>query len=171
MFNIRVYLLTTNNFIIEGVVNRMENEKKRPTGVTILAILQIIGAIILLIGAIGMFAVGALTGIDEVKDAIGEEVPSWFVDNAGMFFGAMGVIFLIFAIVCFGLGYGYLKGIGLAWTLGIIFAVLSIIGEIINPIIDRSLDTLVSSIIGIIIPLIIIYYLTRPQIKEFFGKA
>ena len=148
-----------------------ENEKKRPTGVTILAILQIIGAIILLIAAIGMFAVGALSGIDEVKDAIGEEVPDWFVDNAAMFFGAMGVIFLIFAIVCFGLGYGYMKGIGLAWTLGIIFAVLSIIGEIINPIIDRSLDTLIGSIIGIIIPLIIIYYLTRPQIKEFFGKA
>ena len=171
MLNKRVSLLTINNFIIIGVVNKMENEKKRPTGVTILAILQIIGAIILLIAAIGMFAVGALTGIDEVKDAIGEEVPDWFVDNAAMFFGAMGVIFLIFAIVCFGLGYGYMKGIGMAWTLGIIFAVLSIIGEIINPIIDRSLDALVGSIIGIIIPLIIIYYLTRPRIKEFFGKA
>ncbi|MCK5112084.1 MAG: hypothetical protein KAQ84_00950 [Thermoplasmatales archaeon] len=149
----------------------MENVKKRPTGVTILAILQIIFAIILLIGALGMFLVAALTGIEEVKDAIGEEVPGWVVDNAAVFFGAMGAVFLILAIVGFGLGYGYLKGIGLAWTLGIIFAVLSIIGEIINPIIDRSLDTLVGSIIGIIIPLIIIYYLTRPHVKTFFGKA
>ena len=171
MFNKRASLLTTNNFIFKCVVNKMENEKKRPTGVTILAILQIICAIILLIAAMGMFVVGALTGIEEVKDAIGEEVPDWFVDNAAMFFGAMGVVFLILAIVGFGLGYGYMKGIGLAWTLGIIFAVLSIIGEIINPIIDRSLDTLIGSIIGIIIPLIIIYYLTRPQIKAFFGKA
>ena len=152
-------------------MTEMENKKKRPTGVTILAILQIIGAIILLIAAVGMFAVGALSGIEEVKEAIGEDVPEWFVDNAAMFFGAMGVIFLIFAIVCFGLGYGYMKGIGLAWTLGIIFAVLSIFGEFINLIIDRSLDTIIGSILGIIIPLIIIYYLTRPHIKEFFGKA
>jgi len=141
MFNKRASLLTTNTFIFKGVVNKMENEEKRPTGVTILAILQIIGAIILLIAAMRMFVVGALTGIEEVKDAIGEEAPGWIVDNAAMFFGAMGVLFLILAIVGFGLGYGYLKGIGLAWTLGIIFAVLSIIGEIINPIIDRSLNT------------------------------
>ena len=149
----------------------MDNEKKRPTGVTILAVLQIIVAIVLLLAAMGMFLVGALSGIDEVKEAIGEEVPSWFVDNAGIFFSSMGVIFLIIALIGFGLGYGYLKGIGLAWTLGIIIAVLSIIGELFNPIIDRSLDTLIGSIIGIIIPVIIIYYLTRPKIKAFFGKG
>lgn len=148
-----------------------ENEKKRPTGVTILAILQIIVAIIFLIGALGMFVVAALTEIEEVKDAIGEEAPDWVVDNAAIFFSAMGVVFLIFAIIGFGLGYGFLKGIGLAWTLGIIFAVLNIISAIINPIIDRSFDTLGGSIIGIIIPLIIIYYLTRPHVKAFFGKA
>jgi len=148
-----------------------ENEQKRPSGITILAILQIIVAILFLIGALGMFVVAALTEMEEVKDAIGEETPDWVVDNAAIFFGAMGAVFLIFAIVGFGLGYGYLKGIGLAWTLGIIFAALSIIGEIISPILDRSLDTLVGSIIGIIIPLIIIYYLTRPHVKAFFGKA
>lgn len=148
-----------------------ENEQKRPSGITILAILQIIVAILFLIGALGMFVVAALTEMEEVKDAIGEEAPDWVVDNAAIFFGAMGAVFLIFAIVGFWLGYGYLKGIGLAWTLGIIFAALSIIGEIISPILDRSLDTLVGSIIGIIIPLIIIYYLTRPHVKAFFGKA
>ena len=47
----------------------MDNEKKRPTGVTILAILQIIVAIVLLLAAMGMFLVGALSGIDEVKEA------------------------------------------------------------------------------------------------------
>ena len=148
-----------------------ENEKNRPTGVTILAVLQIIAAIVLLIGALGMFVVSAVSGIEEVKDAIGEEAPDWVVENAAVFFGVLGGVFLILALVGFVLGYGYLKGIGWAWTLGIIFAVLSIISEIVNPIIDRSADTLVSSIIGIIIPLIIIYYLTRPHVKAFFGKS
>jgi len=148
-----------------------KNEKKRPTGVTILAVLQIIAAIVLLIGALGMFVVATVSGLEEVKDEIGEEAPDWVVENAAVFFSAMGGVFLILALVGFGLGYGYLKGIGWAWTLGIIFAVLSIIGEVINPIIDRSLDALGGSIIGIIIPLIIIYYLTRPYVKAFFGKA
>lgn len=148
-----------------------ENEKNRPTGVTILAVLQIIAAIVLLIGAFGMFVVSAVSGIEEVKDEIGEEAPDWVVENAAVFFGLLGGVFLILALVGFVLGYGYLKGIGWAWTLGIIFAVLSIISEIINPVIDRSVDTLVGSIIGIIIPLIIIYYLTRPHVKAFFGKA
>ena len=148
-----------------------ENEKNRPTGVTILAVLQIIAAIILLIGALGMFVVSAVSGIEEVKDAIGEEAPDWVVENATVFFGVLGGVFLILALVGFVLGYGYLKGIGWAWTLGIIFAVLSIISEIINPIIDRSVDTFIGSIIGIIIPLIIIYYLTRPHVKAFFGKG
>ena len=85
-----------------------ENEKKRPSGITILAILQIIVAIIFLIGAVGMFVVAALTEIEEVKDAIGEEAPDWVVDNAAIFFGAMGTVFLIFAIVGFWLGYGLL---------------------------------------------------------------
>jgi hypothetical protein len=148
-----------------------EKEKKRPTGVTILAILQIIIAILFLLGSFGMFMVAALANVEEVRDEIGKEAPDWVVDNATPFFGALGAIFLILAIVGFVLGYGYLKGIGWAWTLGIIIAVISIIGDIIEPITDRSSDALGGSIIGIIISLIIIYYLTRPHVKTFFGKA
>jgi multisubunit Na+/H+ antiporter MnhG subunit len=148
-----------------------ENKNNRPTGVTILAILQIIVAIVLLAGALGMFGVAALSGIEEVKDAIGEEVPEWFVDNAAVFFGAIGAIFLILAIIGFILGYGYLKGIGWTWTVGIIIAVLSIIGDILQTLGDRSADALISAVIGIVFSLIIIYYLTRPNVKAFFGKA
>ena len=144
---------------------------KRPTGVTILAILQIIAAILFLIASLGMFVVASLADMEEVKDAIGEEAPEWVVDNAGIIFGMTGALFLVFALVGFGLGYGFLKGIGLAWTLGIIFAVLNIIGEIIHPIMDRSWDAITGAAIGIVIPVIIIVYLTRPDVKAFFGKA
>ena len=88
-----------------------------------------------------------------------------------MAFGVLGLVFLIIGIVGFVLGYGYLKGIGWAWTVGIIFAVLGIIGDIIETMVDRTTDVLASSIIGIIIALLIIYYLTRPHVKAFFGKA
>ena len=149
----------------------MVNVKKRPTGITILAVLQIIFGVLFLLGAVGMFLVASLADAADLEDAIGEDAPDWISDNFAMAFGALGVLFLIIGIVGFVLGYGYLKGIGWAWTVGIIFAVLGIIGDIIETIVDRTADVLASSIIGIIIALLIIYYLTRPHVKAFFGKT
>ena len=149
----------------------MENVKKRPTGITILAVLQIIFGVLFLLGAVGMFLIASIADVADLEDAIGEDAPDWIVDNFALAFGVLGVVFLIIGIVGLVLGYGYLKGIGWAWTVGIIFAVLGIIGDIIEPMVDRTADVLASSIIGIIIALLIIYYLTRPHVKTFFGKA
>ena len=149
----------------------MENVKKRPTGITILAVLQIIFGVIFLIGAAGMFLVASLADVTELEDAIGEDVPDWIADNFVMAFGVLGLLFLIIGIVGFVLGYGYLKGISWAWAVGIIFAVLGIIGDLIEPMVDRTVDVLASSIIGIILGILILYYLTRPHVKSFFGKA
>jgi tryptophan-rich sensory protein len=149
----------------------MENVKNRPAGITILAALQIIFGILFLLGAIGMFLIASLADAADLEEAIGEDAPDWISDNFVMAFGLLGVLFLIIGIVGLVLGYGYLKGIGWAWTVGIIFAVLGIIGDIFESMVDRTADVLASSIIGIIIALLIIYYLTRPHVKAFFGKA
>ena len=159
------------NIIIKWRRKKMENVKKRPSGITILAVLQIIFGILFLLGAIGMFLVASLADVADLEDAIGEDAPDWIVDNFAIAFGLLGVLFLIIGIVGLVLGYGYMKGIGWAWTVGIILAVLGIIGDLIEPIIDRTTDVLASSIIGIIIALLIIYYLTRPHVKAFFGKT
>jgi tryptophan-rich sensory protein len=149
----------------------MENVKNRPAGITILAALQIIFGILFLLGAIGMFLIASLADAADLEEAIGEDAPDWISDNFVMAFGLLGVLFLIIGIVGLVLGYGYLKGIGWAWTVGIVFAVLGIIGDIFESMVDRTADVLASSIIGIIIALLIIYYLTRPHVKAFFGKA
>jgi hypothetical protein len=148
-----------------------DNVKKRPTGITIIAVLQIIFGVLFLLGAVGMFLIASLADVADLEDEIGEDAPDWISDNFVMAFGVLGLVFLIIALVGFVLGYGYLKGIGWAWTVGIIFAVLGIIGDIIEPMVDRTADVLASSIIGIIIALLIIYYLTRSHVKAFFGKA
>jgi tryptophan-rich sensory protein len=149
----------------------MENVKNRPAGITILAALQIIFGILFLLGAIGMFLIASLADAADLEEAIGEDAPDWISDNFVMAFGLLGVLFLIIGIVGLVLGYGYLKGIGWAWTVGIVFAVLGIIGDIFESMVDRTADVLASSIIGIIIALLIIYYLTRPHVKAFFGKT
>ena len=64
------------------------------------------------------------------------------------------------------LPYGLLKGIGWAWTATII---LSIIGIILNAL-SIALGNM-AGIISIVISGAIIYYLYRPHVKAYFGKA
>ncbi|MCS7136646.1 MAG: hypothetical protein RMJ14_05865 [Nitrososphaerota archaeon] len=124
---------------------------ERPFGVTVLAILEIIAGLILIgIGAI-IGAAGMMAGV----------IPyvGWVF---GPIFIALAVIIIILGLISFVVAYGLWTGKGWAWTVALI---LSIIGIIIN------LFSLPGGIVGIIINVIIIYYLTRPHVKAFFGKA
>ncbi len=123
---------------------------ERPTGVTILAILEIIAGILMFLGAAGMMVLASM----------GSAVPM-----AGIVFGVfaviMALVLVILGIIAFILAYGLWNGKGWAWWLAIIFSVISIIVNILS---------LPGGIIGIIIAVIILYYLTRPHVKEFFGR-
>jgi len=68
---------------------------------------------------------------------------------------------MIIGVINFIIAYGFWNGRGWAWTLGLIFSVLSIIIGIIS---------LPGGIPGIIIYALVLYYLTRPYVKRFFGK-
>jgi hypothetical protein len=106
-----------------------------------------------------------LINITEIRDRIGTEVPDWIINNAPAFFGVLGVFFLVMAIISFVLAWAFLKGKNWARVLAIIFLVLSIIGNVIGIIGGTSL---VSVAISIIIPLIIVWYLYRPNVKQWF---
>jgi len=69
---------------------------------------------------------------------------------------------VLIGIVDLVIAYGLFKGSGWAWMLCLIFAVISIVFGIL---------TFPVGIIVIIFDALIIYYLTRPNVKEFFGKA
>jgi hypothetical protein len=127
------------------------SSKTRPTGVTILAVLQAIGGLIWLLAGAGMMMVGALLPI-----AI--ELPTFF----GAITGLMGIVFLMFGFVALVLAYGLFTGRSWAWLWTLIFAVIGIVLGL--------LGAVGSLIVQIIIYLIIIYYLTRPHVKAFFGK-
>lgn len=83
---------------------------KRPTGVTILAVLAIIGGL-------------ALLGFAAVAGAM-----------VGTLFSGLGaviaVVFVIFALIEFAIAYGFWVGASWAWWLGLIGAVLDIISII-----------------------------------------
>lgn len=134
-------------------------KKERPLGVTILAILEAIGGIICFAGIlfIGLI-VETLTSFAGVTG-----------HGIGIIRSLMGIVALIFAIILlifglisFLLAYGLWIGKGWAWTLAFIFSIIGIL---------LGLASLPGGIITILINALILYYLTRPYVKEFFGKA
>jgi len=127
---------------------------ERPFGVTILAVLAIIEAL----GCFGMAAlVGALFAMIEAS------VP----EASGMFAGIGLIVTAIAAIV--GLIYlliawGLWTGQGWAWIVTLIFTILGLIGSVI------ALIAIVG-IVPLVINILMLYYLTRPHVKAFFGKG
>jgi hypothetical protein len=131
------------------------SQKTRPTGVTILAVLEALGGLVWLLVGAGMMMVGALMPI------FGAGLPMFF----GAIAGLMGFVFLIFGIIAFVLAYGLFTGKGWAWLWSLVFAVIGIILALFE-----AMVSLGSGMLPIIIYLVIIYYLTRSHVKTFFGK-
>ncbi|HEY3420166.1 MAG TPA: DUF2127 domain-containing protein [Methanomassiliicoccales archaeon] len=139
--------------------------RNRPVGVTILAILQILGGVLELILALGFFLLAALINVTDIRNRIGTSVPDWVINNAPVFFGVLGLLFLIMAIISLVLAWAFLKGKNWARMLAIVFLVLSIIGNAIGIIGGTSLITVA---ISILFSLFIVWYLFRPNVKQWF---
>lgn len=130
------------------------SQKTRPTGVTILAALQAIGGLLFLLGGAGMMMIGAIMPMGGIA-----------MPFLGALAGAVGGIFLVLGIISLVIALGLFTGKGWAWICSLIFAVIGIIIALL-----QAVGSLGSAILPIIIYLIIIYYLTRPHVRAFFGK-
>jgi len=143
----------------------MSTTKTRPTGVTIIAILNIISGIIMIIGGAGLAAIGsllpAMTTID--PNAGGQLAVAGLLGAGGV---AVGGILIILGIISFIVAWGLLKGRAWAWIVTLILSIISLILGIVSVVAGSF-----GSIINIIIAAIIIYYLYRPHVKAYFGKS
>ncbi len=129
--------------------------QQRPTGVTILAILAIIGGVLGLCGSLSLFGLGGLA-------AVSGEV------STGAMTGLYGGLGLVSSLIylAFGVGAWLLKP--WAWILGVIAAGLSVVSNVLSLV---GGGTLIAAVIGLIIPVVILWYLFRPEIKAAFGRA
>jgi len=125
---------------------------ERPFGVTILAILAIIEA---------LMAFGAAAIVGTMFAWLETIVPGGFFAGMGLIVAAVAAIFGIIYLL---IGWGLWTGQGWAWIVMLIFAILGLIGGIIALI-------AVVGIVPLIINILILYYLTRPHVKAFFGKG
>jgi hypothetical protein len=118
-------------------------EKTRPLGVTIIAILIVISGVLILIVGIGLV----------------------FVVVVGPISLAIGIAYLVMA-------YGLLNGRGWAWTISTIVLIIGIILQIVSiPRTIASGSSLSGDIISIAISAFILYYLYRPHVKSYFGRT
>ncbi len=145
----------------------------RPTGVTILAVLSIIAAIAFLLGGAVLIGLGLVIGTYAASQVTSSLATAGFSGLASLGAGtiaaiitAIGAIALILGILYLAVGVGFLGGKGWAWTLGIIVSIIGIVLDVVQIGFGAY-----SNVLGLIIGIIIVYYLTRPHVKAFFGKG
>ena len=150
------------------------SSKSRPTGVTIIAVLNIIDGFIMLLIGIGLAVAGAILPFVPQSEfqqqqnlTAGDidlsQVPPSFLGGGIL---AIGGILIAIGVLSFMVAYGLLKGKSWAWTLTVVLSIISIVLNVISIATGN-----VTSIVSVIISGIILYYLYRPYVKAYFGKA
>jgi uncharacterized membrane protein (DUF2068 family) len=123
-------------------------QKHRPLGVTIIAILTIIG------------------GIGFLASGIAAVVAAPFLSDMEGLSAGIGAALMALGIAYFVMAYGLWKGKGWAWTITL---VLSFIGIVLG--IASIVTGNIGAVFHLIINIIVVYYLYRPNVKMFFGKS
>lgn len=121
----------------------MSSKNVRPTGVVILAILEILSGITAIGGGFMFATFTAMAGLGDF----------------GVFGGVLSGILIAIGIASFVMAWGLLNGKPWAWTVTLILTIIAIIFDLPS-----------FNIIGLIIEAIILYYLFRPHVKAYFGK-
>jgi hypothetical protein len=129
-----------------------------PTGITIIAILMIIGGLILLFTGITPLFLGPLISID---------ISDYQISQLGLLITIGGLVLVGLGIASFIVSWGLLKGKGWARTITLIISIIAIIFAIISLISSEDLI----HIIEIIVYGIIIYYMFTNKVKLFFGRV
>lgn len=156
----------------------------RPLGVTVIAVLTVIVGIMSVFAGISLILLGAILSNVSVDGSNGYP----FMGSIfGVLSAGLGAVLLVIGIGYIIMSYGLLKGKGWAWTLTIILILIGIAINIISAItggvynmsavnsMSSSPSSITSALVGsaivIAINIVIIYYLYRPHVKAFFGKA
>src|SRR3989442_7264572 len=133
----------------------MMQKPPRPIGITLLAIIQI------LIGVLGLLVSVAIIGLAALLSGL---------PAVGALIGTVGVViggvFAFFSLIWLATGIGFLHGRGWAWTLGMVFTVLSILGAAYV-----AYTGVYQAGYALVFWIIMIIYLTRSHVKVFFGKG
>src|SRR5438445_9911891 len=133
----------------------MMQKPRRPIGIISVGIIEILIGVLALLVSIAIIGVSALFST---------------LPTVGTLIGSVGVViggvFAFFSLIWLATGVGFLHGKGWAWTLGMIFTVLSILGAAYV-----AFTGVYQASYALVFWIIMIVYLTRSHVKVFFGKG
>ncbi|MBO4763462.1 MAG: hypothetical protein J5485_02405 [Candidatus Methanomethylophilaceae archaeon] len=123
----------------------MADDKSRPLLITIIAILYFIAGVLGVLAGILLLVGGAAVG----ELALG---------------GMTGGILVVMGLINLVIAGGFWNGWKAIWYLAVIFGFISIIICVVGLFTTGGV-----SIVGLIIQALLLYYMFRPNVKEFFG--
>ncbi len=123
----------------------MADEKSRPLLITIIAILYFVAGLLAVLGGILLMVGGAAVG----ELALG---------------GMTGGVLLVVGLINLVIAGGFWNGWKAIWYLAVIFGFIEIILCVVGLFTTGGV-----SLIGLIIQALLLYYMFRPNVKEFFG--
>ncbi|HZE78897.1 MAG TPA: hypothetical protein VE089_10160 [Nitrososphaeraceae archaeon] len=134
-----------------------QQQKHRPLGVTIIAVLTIIAGIAFLASGITAATIAPfLLGPGVNNNSMLTPVVS----------AVTGIGLLILGIAYFVMAYGLLKAKGWAWTVTVVLSCIGIALGFVSIVTGH-----IGSIVSVVINGLILYYIYRPNVKSFFGKT
>ena len=129
--------------------------RSRPTGVTILAVLQLITSILVIIAGLLFVTTTKQLGTGaDVSPELAAGPPA-----------GIGWLFLLTGAIGLALAWGLFTLQGWAWLITLIFQGLNIASHLASFGSNAG-----GAILGIVIAAVIIYYLLTPEVKRAFGK-
>ena len=172
----------------------MTQSIKIPYGITIIAILAIVGGMVLIFGGLSSLVSGAFFAVIPIEDVMTqlqqqEKVQQQtrnlaelhdLIQLLGSSSVVLGTVVMVIGIGYLIVSYGLLKGREWAWTITVVLTTISVVVQIVfiittsmlnaslNHDTNTSLYHLVDQVIGITINGVILYYLYRPSVKTYF---
>jgi len=177
----------------------LQAERTRPTGVTIICILTIIGGIAALFLGIVFLAIGPIVNIvsqisvsdlsnnlsnysesdglsvngSDVTDITTMLNEVKYLNSFLGYFLIIGIYLVILAIASFMVSWGLLKGKAWAWIFAIVLNIASIILGIVIILafgIVEDIQSYGAYLLGFIIYGVVLWYLFRKNVKIYFGR-
>jgi uncharacterized membrane protein (DUF2068 family) len=158
--------------------------RHRPTGVTILGVLFVIaGAFTLLGGIATLLAIPFVSNVN--PNVIGNNNELQFngqqqlltpseqtalAQGSGSILTVLGAVLIPLGIASLVVAYGLFKAKSWAWLVAV---VLSIVGLVVNVIslVTSNMGAIAGALVGIAINAIVLYYLSRRNVKQYFGRV
>jgi uncharacterized membrane protein (DUF2068 family) len=151
----------------------------RPTGVTILGVLFVIGGAFALLGGIGTLAAipfatnmipnAVNNGLELNGSPLTPNQQSVLIEGSGPVLTALGAILIPLGIASLAVAYGLFKAKTWAWSIAIVLSAILFAINVIS-LVTGNMSAITSAVVGMAINAIVLYYLSRRNVRQYFGK-